>query len=235
MARRPRGGLEYGGAPDLVQPGAPVRQDGTMEVPDRTKSSRPKASRPGRTTKLEYDPEPFPGARAPAGPSESAQETLRARGLVESTQAPAESTAGTPVVTREVAAAKVAGAPRATATLQRAAEPSRKPAPAKKRTTAKPSRPAKPSRTARQSTPAAPRRKSAPKRRAAPAKSSEKRTARTVRLAPNVEAKLQQIAATFGVDLNAAIAVAITHGFKALQDVDLVRPVEPGNERVDDR
>ena len=226
MARRPRGGLEYGAAPDLVQPCAPVRQDDDPAVSDRTRPSLPGASRSRKSARLEYEPEPFPGARAPAGPSESAQETLRARGLVGPAQAPAESTAATPVATREVAAAKVEGTPPSTATLQRATEPSRKPAPVKRKTTTKSSRPVKPSRMAKQTTPAAPRRKSAPKRRAAPAKSSEKRTARTVRLAPNVEAKLQQIAATFGVDLNAAIAVAITHGFKALQDAALVRPAD---------
>jgi len=56
-------------------------------------------------------------------------------------------------------------------------------------------------------------------------KTQTKRIARTVRLAPNVEAKLQQIAATFGVDLNAAVAIAITHGFKALGDAALVQPI----------
>jgi hypothetical protein len=62
------------------------------------------------------------------------------------------------------------------------------------------------------------RKQGAPSRKAAPRKSQAKRTARTVRLAPNVEAKLQQIADTFGVDLNSAVAIAITHGFKALRE-----------------
>lgn len=229
MARKPRGGLEYGAAPDLVQPGAPVRQDDGPAVPDRARSSRPGASRSGKSARLEYEPEPFPGARAPAGPSESAQETLRARGLVESTRASEENAAAIQVPARQVAGENVAETPRTTTASRRTTEKPRKPAPAKTRTTTKPSRPPK------TTTSAAPRRKSAPKRRTAPAKGGEKRTARTVRLAPNVEDKLQQIAATFGVDLNAAVAVAITHGFKALQDADLVRPVEPGNERVDDR
>ena len=46
------------------------------------KARKPAApARPTRSTGLDYDPEPFEGARAPAGPSPAARATLEARGL----------------------------------------------------------------------------------------------------------------------------------------------------------
>lgn len=52
--------------------------------------------------------------------------------------------------------------------------------------------------------------------------------ARTIRLAPNVDAQIQAIAARFGVDLTAAVAIAVTHGYAALAANGLVSPVRPG-------
>jgi hypothetical protein len=82
---------------------------------------------------------------------------------------------------------------------------------------------------------APPRTKTAPPRKKTSRKSQAKRIARTVRLAPNVEAKLQQIASTFGVDLNAAMAIAITHGFKALGEADLVQAADLVSTAAGDR
>lgn len=73
--------------PDRVQTGAEVSQSGSESHQTGAKSSQsgailpPKSPRP--TPQLNYDPEPFPGARAPAGPSPLALATLQERGLWE--------------------------------------------------------------------------------------------------------------------------------------------------------
>ena len=198
-----------------VQSGASAHQEDRPQVPPRPAASRsssrpPKSKRKAKAANLEYDPEPFEGARAAAGPSPAAQDTLCARGLM----GPARKVeqAPTPAVTASRgAASKVkTGKPRVAA-----------------ETASKKERAVQSSRTQKrsQARPAAkgPQRKqSAPPRKTTTRKSQAKRIARTVRLAPNVEAKLQQIADTFGVDLNSAVAIAITHGFKALGDAGLV-------------
>lgn len=51
--------------------------------------------------------------------------------------------------------------------------------------------------------------------------------ARTIRLAPGVDQQVQAIASRFGVDLTAAISIAITHGYQALASVGFVRPIAP--------
>lgn len=57
----------------------------------------------------------------------------------------------------------------------------------------------------------------------------EARVARTIRLSPNVDAQIQTIAARFGVDLTAAVAIAVTHGYQALAAAGFVRAVDPGD------
>jgi hypothetical protein len=52
------------------------------------------------------------------------------------------------------------------------------------------------------------------------------RIARTVRLAPNVDAQIQNIATRFGVDLTAAVAIGVTHGYQALVAAGFVRAIE---------
>ena len=208
MARKRKGGLEYDAVPDLVQPGAQVHQDDRSQVPNdpnprKPGPSPPKPSQPKKASRLEYDPEPFPGARAAAGPSQAAQETLRTRGLMGATRK-----AEGPRRARKPE--KVKQRPQQSASVKRTTSP----------------------RTTR---PTTPRRQAAAPRKTAPKRGSTGRTARTVRLAPNVEAKLQQIAASFGVDLNAAMAIAITHGFKALEDAMLVLPVKPRDRSKGDR
>lgn len=206
-----------------VQSGAPAHQDDRPQVPTRPVSSRsssrpPKSKRKTRAARLEYDPEPFEGARAAAGPSPAAQDTLCARGLMGPAR-PVEQTPAPAVTASRGAPSKVkTGKPRATVETvskkERAGQPSR----TQKRSQARPA--AKGTQ----------RKQSAPPRKTTTRKSQAKRIARTVRLAPNVEAKLQQIADAFGVDLNAAVAIAITHGFKAMEDLGMVEennPVRP--------
>jgi len=75
--------------------------------------------------------------------------------------------------------------------------------------------------------PASPRTPAPRERPKAPAVDAEARIPRTIRLAPNVDAQIQAIAARFGVDLTAAVAIAVTHGYAALAASGLVTPVEP--------
>jgi len=183
---------------------------------ERGSGGRGRRLHPQRKTKaarLEYDPEPFEGARAAAGPSPVAQDTLYARGLMGPARPVEQAPAPAATVSRDAASKEKTGKPRAAA-----------------ETTSKREQAVQPSRTqkrgqARLAAKGPQRKQSAPPRKMATRKTQTKRIARTVRLAPNVEAKLQQIAATFGVDLNAAVAIAITHGFKALGDAALVQPI----------
>ncbi len=202
-----------------VQPGAPAHQKERPPAPTRTAASRP-SSRPPRpkrkakAARLEYDPEPFEGARAAAGPSPVAQDTLCARGLMEPARKVEQAPAPAETASRRAPSKVKTGKPRATVETVSKRERGVQSSRTQKRSQA---RPAARGTQGKQG---------APSRKAATRKSHAKRTARTVRLAPNVEAKLQQIAGAFGVDLNAAMAIAITHGFKALGDAGLVPAVD---------
>lgn len=232
MTRRKGGSLEYDVAPDLVQPGAKEH---------RTDPEPPRRSR-AASSRLDYAPEPFPGARAPAGPSPDALATLRERGMLAPPEDERVSPRRTPPGEAPRSVPRTAASPtsptpsrpagaRELAAGPAAASPSRVPSSAPARTTGSPSTAAA-SGTRRQepvdADPDAPRRRGRP-RIAQAAEGGDARIARTVRLAPNVDAKLQAISEGFGVDLTAAVAIAVTHGYLALTTAGLVRPVEtPG-------
>lgn len=229
MSSRRRAGLDYDVAPDLVQPGAGEHQDGETVV------------RNPRAARLDYAPEPFEGARAPSGPSPSAMRSLRQRGLLET-----ESTAPFPTgkkKSREKSAASAQNAGRrvTTASTTRTA-PGQRDRSANIATTAtvnaversrkRPgnSKAASPSTSRDAAAARHPSGSPTPMSRSV-AKTSTKgptqskrsngaradaRTARTIRLAASVEVKLQRIAASFGVDLNAAVSIAVVHAHQML-------------------
>jgi len=63
---------------------------------------------------------------------------------------------------------------------------------------------------------------------------SDTRSARTVRLEPVVEAKLQHIASEMGITLNAAVSVAISFGYNAMRDARVIEDVTLPRTRTED-
>lgn len=225
-----RKGLDYSVTPDLVQRGAPAHPSGAPTPPAQTPAREPAAastsSEPARSAKppdapakprgrLDYEPTAFPGALAPAGPSPKAIAALKEQGMWTETPAPARET--TVASTRPPAPV----ASRPTGETRRAAGPVAA-APAAAALPHAP--PAQPVKQESPSTRPAPK----PRPKASPELDGEARVARTIRLAPNVDAQIQAIAARFGVDLTAAVAIAVTHGYAALAANGLVSPVRPG-------
>lgn len=60
---------------------------------------------------------------------------------------------------------------------------------------------------------------------------NEARTARTIRLTARVEFKLQRIAEGYGVDLNAAVSIAVVHAHAAMVKEGLLDAADPGGRR----
>lgn len=198
MSRGKGKGLDYDVAPDLVQGGAPSNQRGAAAASSNQKGAAD-AVAPKRS-RLDYEPEPFVGAHAPPGPPPSAVATLQKRGQWEG--APAVVPARTP---ERVPESPARASP--TSSSKPVAAPSvPKPPPA-----ASPSKPA--------ASPSKPP-------RAGRAEAEGDRVARTIRLAPNVDAQVQAIASRFGVDLTAAVSIAITHGHQALATAGFVKASE---------
>lgn len=201
----------------------------------RPEAPRTRASlRPSR--RLDYEPAAFPGVLSPPGPSPKAIAALKEQGMwtevvpvptaavavVAPTQEPARTAAEPSPVARP---AKIEPAPVAQTPMARPLPPApaaRLPEPV----VAAPSA-VKPPATPR--VPTTPRPAPAPRARPspkAPDVDAEARIARTIRLAPNVDAQIQAIAARFGVDLTAAVAIAVTHGYATLAAGGFVTPVE---------
>ena len=202
--------------PDL----APRRPTGTSSTartrPTGGDYSTPRAGTP---------PTPSKARTAPAGTAQAAgtpsataavpgrqQETRSGKRKVQ-TQAPRKARAEQ--AARDPGATRAAQATQATQTTKRAQRGHPGTVPRSTPAAAAPSRPPK-------------RRKAAPKRPRQPQARPDDRAARTVRLEPVAEVKLQRIVADFGVTTNAAMSIAITHGYRALLDAGLVQPVKPG-------
>lgn len=194
MSRGKGRGLEYDVAPDLVQPGAASHRVGAA-----TPQEAPATPTPSRG-RLAYDPVPFLGARAPAGPAPEAVAALKAQGMWEE---PAEKTPN-----RVAPTAPNRVAPTASKRMEPVAvqpEPAAQVVkPPSRKTNSKPPRQNDRPRTPTET-------------------DGEARIARTIRLAPNVDAQIQAIAARFGVDLTAAVAIAVTHGYQALATAGFVK------------
>lgn len=220
--------------PDKVQTGAETSQSGSESDHIGAKSSQsgailpPKHSRP--TPQLNYDPEPFPGARAPAGPSPIALATLQERGLWEPETTP-EAIPLTPQPSRPLAEERapekppvVSARPKPTTIISPLMTPPVReelqhpippvtPPPQKASAMHVPAQPPQATPKGRSKLPTDP-------------EPGDARVARTVRLTPAVDAQLQTIANRFGVDFTAAVAITVTHGYQALAAAGFVRAIE---------
>lgn len=206
--KKGRRGLEYDVAPDLVQTGATPHQEGAEGMPSSTTTS--KARRPRL---LDYEPTPFPGAHGPPGPSPKALASLKAEGmLADDTSEPQKTDGVAPPVSRSSAADTPPG---------KESRSSRPPP----KTPPNPTAVATPPKSPPASTTPAPRERSRPL--PPETENHEVRVARTIRLSPNVDAQVQAIASRFGVDLTAAVSIAITHGYQALAVAGFVKAPSP--------
>ena len=228
MSRKKGRGLEYNVAPDLVRSGADPHREGAEEKP-------PPVTDKARSRRLDYEPTPFPGAHAPPGPAPRALASLKAEGMLAddgermlaeeatASRTPASAQASAPPPKAPLTPATPVAPPKTATT----AAPSRAPGQASAPPPKAPLTAAAPPKTATTAAPSRAPAAASPREHSRPAppatENHEVRVARTVRLAPNVDAQVQTIASRFGVDLTAAISIAVTHGYQALASAGFVK------------